>query len=144
MMSHMIIQSNAECSISKYFMITKAQTNLPERKKANRAVLRYRLIRSTVNRVASTKMLVVVATNNQSIIEDKFRKLPNSSDGAKRISNSVASFVAKDLRPYAVVDNTGFRAMMRTLKQVQSTDNDLEMVRGVRVSKKMVDKNGGG
>lgn len=41
-------------------------------------------------------------------------KIPSNSEKAKKITNSVATFIAKDLRPYSVIENQGFRAMMHT------------------------------
>uniref|UniRef100_A0A8C5R241 BED-type domain-containing protein n=1 Tax=Leptobrachium leishanense TaxID=445787 RepID=A0A8C5R241_9ANUR len=41
--------------------------------------------------------------------------LPNSEKG-KKITKAVAAFIAKDLRPYSVVDNLGFRHLMKTLE----------------------------
>lgn len=57
-----------------------------------------------------------VVAANQRTIEEGLSKLPRSSERAKRISSSIATFIAKDLRPYAVVNNEGFRALMRTLE----------------------------
>lgn len=36
--------------------------------------------------------------------------------GARRITNSMATCIAKDLRRYSVVEIQGFHAMLRTLK----------------------------
>ena len=41
--------------------------------------------------------------------------LPPNSDRAKKITRSVACFIAKDLRPYSVVENAGVRHMMKSL-----------------------------
>lgn len=65
--------------------------------------------------LAEEKNPPVVAAN-QRTIEEGLSKLPRSSERAKRISTSIATFIAKDLRPYAVVNNQGFRALMRTLE----------------------------
>jgi hypothetical protein len=35
---------------------------------------------------------------------------------AKRITLSVACFIAKDLRPYSVVENAGFRHLLKTIE----------------------------
>ena len=43
-------------------------------------------------------------------------KLPSTSDKAERITTSIAHFMCKDLRPYSVVDNTGFRNMVYNLE----------------------------
>lgn len=41
--------------------------------------------------------------------------MSSNSEKAKKITNSVATFIAKDLCPYSVVVNQGFRAMLHTL-----------------------------
>lgn len=43
-------------------------------------------------------------------------KLAPSSDRAKKITKAVARFIAKDLRPYSVVENQGFRFRSHTLE----------------------------
>lgn len=50
-------------------------------------------------------------TINQSILS----QLPQTSERARKITRAVAGFIAKDLRPYSVVENAGFRNMLRTL-----------------------------
>ena len=40
---------------------------------------------------------------------------PNSEKG-KKLTKAVAAFIAKDLRPYSVVDNAGFRYLVKTLE----------------------------
>ncbi|XP_073681633.1 E3 SUMO-protein ligase ZBED1-like [Garra rufa] len=47
---------------------------------------------------------------------EQVAKLPPNSEKAKRITRSVAGFIAKDLRPYSVVDNQGFRTMLQVLE----------------------------
>lgn len=47
---------------------------------------------------------------------DQVAKLPPNSEKAKRITRSVAGFIAKDLRPYSVVENQGFRTMLQVLE----------------------------
>ncbi|XP_060780368.1 E3 SUMO-protein ligase ZBED1-like [Neoarius graeffei] len=42
--------------------------------------------------------------------------LPHNSERAKKITRSVACFIAKDLRPYSVVENAGFRHMLKTIE----------------------------
>uniref|UniRef100_A0A8C5MWL9 BED-type domain-containing protein n=1 Tax=Leptobrachium leishanense TaxID=445787 RepID=A0A8C5MWL9_9ANUR len=42
--------------------------------------------------------------------------LPPNSKKGKKITKAVAAFIAKDLRPYSVVDNLGFRHLMKTLE----------------------------
>ncbi|XP_049416948.1 E3 SUMO-protein ligase ZBED1-like [Epinephelus fuscoguttatus] len=43
-----------------------------------------------------------------------FTKLSASSERAKKITRSIACFIAKDLRPYSVVENEGFICMLQT------------------------------
>lgn len=43
-----------------------------------------------------------------------FTKLPANSERAKNITLSIACFIAKDLRPYSVVENEGFVCMLQT------------------------------
>ncbi|XP_056113731.1 E3 SUMO-protein ligase ZBED1-like [Rhinichthys klamathensis goyatoka] len=43
-----------------------------------------------------------------------FTKLPANSERAKIITRSIACFIAKDLRPYSVVENEGFVWMLQT------------------------------
>lgn len=42
--------------------------------------------------------------------------LPPNSEKGKRITKAVAAFIAKDLRPYSVVENTGFRYLLKTIE----------------------------
>ncbi|XP_029958862.1 zinc finger BED domain-containing protein 1-like isoform X2 [Salarias fasciatus] len=42
--------------------------------------------------------------------------LPSNSPRAQRITEAVVHFICKDLRPYSVVDNVGFRWMLHTLE----------------------------
>uniref|UniRef100_A0A8C4SQW8 BED-type domain-containing protein n=1 Tax=Erpetoichthys calabaricus TaxID=27687 RepID=A0A8C4SQW8_ERPCA len=43
-------------------------------------------------------------------------KLPTNSEQAKKITQSIACFISKDLRPYSVVENEGFRYMLKTVE----------------------------
>ena len=43
-----------------------------------------------------------------------FTKLPANSERGKKITRSIACFIAKDLRPYSVVENEGFVCMLQT------------------------------
>lgn len=43
-------------------------------------------------------------------------KLPFNSPRAKSITHGISVYICKDLRPYSVVENDGFRFMMRTLE----------------------------
>ncbi|XP_061758149.1 E3 SUMO-protein ligase ZBED1-like [Nerophis ophidion] len=45
-----------------------------------------------------------------------FTKLPFSSERAKKITRSIACFIAKDLRPYSAVEREGFRFMIKTIE----------------------------
>ena len=52
----------------------------------------------------------------QTIQEVNFSKLPATSTRATKITQSVLSFICKDMRPLSVVENEGFRNMMTTLE----------------------------
>jgi len=54
---------------------------------------------------------------SQRTIEQAVAQLPPNSDRAKRITKSIAKFIAMDLRPYSVVKNEGFREMVHTLEE---------------------------
>ena len=56
-------------------------------------------------------------TSNQTTIPNTITKLPMHSEKASRITKSIGAFIAKDLRPYSVVENDGFLAMLRTLER---------------------------
>lgn len=43
-------------------------------------------------------------------------KLPANSERAKKITQSIAHFISKDLRPYNIVDIEGFRYMISTVE----------------------------
>ncbi len=47
---------------------------------------------------------------------EQVAKLTPNSENAKRITRSLVGFIAKDLRPYLVVDNQGFRTMLQVLE----------------------------
>lgn len=49
-------------------------------------------------------------------IDESVRKLPSKSERAQRITRCVGAFIAKDLRPYSVVMNAGFRQLVKTLE----------------------------
>ncbi|XP_033971454.1 zinc finger BED domain-containing protein 1-like [Trematomus bernacchii] len=49
-------------------------------------------------------------------IDEALSTFPPNSEKAKKITQSVAAFIAKDLRPYSVVENTGFRHLLKTLE----------------------------
>ena len=52
----------------------------------------------------------------QTIQEVNFLKLPSTSNHETKITQSVLSFICKDMRPLSVVENEGFRNMMTTLE----------------------------
>ena len=56
-----------------------------------------------------------VPDNSQRTI-DQAVQLPPNSERAKRITKSIARFIAMNLRPYSVVENIGFRGMVGTLE----------------------------
>lgn len=45
-----------------------------------------------------------------------FEKLPHNSERAKKITKSIACFIAKDLQPYSAVERDGFKFMMKTIE----------------------------
>ncbi|KAJ8380238.1 hypothetical protein SKAU_G00010160 [Synaphobranchus kaupii] len=54
---------------------------------------------------------------SQPTIDSVFKaKLPFASPRAASITKSIAGFICKDLRPYSVVENEGFRRMLTTLE----------------------------
>ncbi|XP_017261968.1 E3 SUMO-protein ligase ZBED1-like [Kryptolebias marmoratus] len=55
--------------------------------------------------------------SKQTQIDKSFiSKLPSSSARAQKITKSVAVFICKDLRPYSVVENKGFKNMLKILE----------------------------
>ena len=57
------------------------------------------------------------ASVSQPTINTAFKaKLPSGSPRAASITKSIACFICKDLRPYSVVENEGFRRMLNTLE----------------------------
>ncbi|XP_055068182.2 E3 SUMO-protein ligase ZBED1-like [Misgurnus anguillicaudatus] len=65
---------------------------------------------------ASGKAASAKTDPTQQKIDQALSTLPFNSEKAKRINRSVASFIAKDLRPYSVVENIGFRHPIKTLE----------------------------
>ncbi|KAF3835605.1 hypothetical protein F7725_028163, partial [Dissostichus mawsoni] len=49
-------------------------------------------------------------------IDETLSTFPPNSEKAKKITQSVAAFIAKDLRPYSVVENAGFRHLLKKLE----------------------------
>lgn len=56
------------------------------------------------------------ADPKQTTLDNTTYKLPSNSPRALKITDSVVSFISLDLRPYCVVENTGFRNMVNTLE----------------------------
>ncbi|KAL0151535.1 hypothetical protein M9458_053187 [Cirrhinus mrigala] len=56
------------------------------------------------------------ASASQRTLNETLYKLPSVSEKARRITESIAMFICKDIRPYAVVENDGFRNMIHTLE----------------------------
>ena len=56
-----------------------------------------------------------VPTTQRTILET-VSKLPKNSQKAKSITKAIATFIATDLRPYSVVNNRGFRLVVRTME----------------------------
>ena len=54
--------------------------------------------------------------SSQMTIEQALGQLPPNSERAQWITKSIAKFIAVDLRPYSVVENMGFREMVKTLE----------------------------
>lgn len=53
---------------------------------------------------------------SQRTLHQFVNKLPANSERAKKITKSIACFISKDLRPYSVVENAGFRFMIKTIE----------------------------
>ncbi|KAM3876933.1 E3 SUMO-protein ligase ZBED1-like [Diretmus argenteus] len=49
-------------------------------------------------------------------IDDSLSTLPSNSQRARKITRSCAAFIAKDIRPYSIVENVGFRYMLKILE----------------------------
>lgn len=49
-------------------------------------------------------------------IDQTISTLPPNSGKGKRITRSVAAFITKDIRPYSVVNNPGFRHLLKMLE----------------------------
>ena len=57
-----------------------------------------------------------VADASQRTMEQAVAQLQLNSERAKRITKSIAGFIALDLRPYSIEENVGFRMMVFTLE----------------------------
>ncbi|XP_073335813.1 E3 SUMO-protein ligase ZBED1-like [Pagrus major] len=64
---------------------------------------------------AKDERLKPVIPPNQRILHEVARLAP-SSERAKKITKCISYFIAKDMRPYSVVENTGFRYMVHSLE----------------------------
>ncbi|XP_056091129.1 zinc finger BED domain-containing protein 4-like [Rhinichthys klamathensis goyatoka] len=53
---------------------------------------------------------------NQRTLHDMTTKLAPGSERAKKITTSISYFIAKDMRPYSVVENQGFRYMVHSME----------------------------
>lgn len=77
-------------------------------------------LRNHVSRFHSEKLTPATVKERpdpaQPRIDEKLSILPPNAEKAKRITQSVAAFIAKDLRPYSVVENSGFRHLLKTLE----------------------------
>lgn len=77
-------------------------------------------LRNHVSRFHSEKLTPTTAKETldpaQPRIDEKLSILPPNAEKAKRITQSVAAFIAADLRPYSVVENPGFRHLLKTLE----------------------------
>ena len=57
------------------------------------------------------------SNKGQLSLHDVFKnKLPKNSTKAESISKSIGIFIAKDMRPYSIVDNEGFKNMLNVLE----------------------------
>ncbi|XP_053554170.1 thyroid hormone receptor alpha isoform X1 [Bombina bombina] len=65
---------------------------------------------------ATAKEITRLAEAHQPRIDAMLSTLPPNSEKGKRITKAVATFIAKDLRPYSVVENLGFRNLLKTLE----------------------------
>lgn len=67
--------------------------------------------------LAAEEKTASVSNASQPTINAVFKaKLPSGSTRAESITKSIACFICKDLRPYSVVENEGFRRMLNTLE----------------------------
>lgn len=68
---------------------------------------------ANVNITATRKKTSVV----QTLLPSSFKQpLLGSSDRAKAVTNAIGVFIAADLRPYSVVENEGFKHMMKVIE----------------------------
>ncbi|XP_053569082.1 zinc finger BED domain-containing protein 4-like [Bombina bombina] len=65
---------------------------------------------------ATAKEITRLAEAHQPRIDAMLSTLPPNSEKGKRITKAVATFIAKDLRPYSVLENLGFRNLLKTLE----------------------------
>nr|XP_054590993.1 E3 SUMO-protein ligase ZBED1-like [Nothobranchius furzeri] len=64
----------------------------------------------------SSAIATKTASTSQPTIKEALTTLPSASERGKKITRSVACFISKDLRPYSVVENAGFRYLLKTLE----------------------------
>ncbi|XP_041834649.1 zinc finger BED domain-containing protein 4-like [Melanotaenia boesemani] len=67
----------------------------------------------TVDLTAAKRKTTLVQTQLPAALKTP---LPSHSDRAKAITNSIGVFIAMDLRPYSVVENAGFRHMLKVIE----------------------------
>ena len=59
-------------------------------------------------------------------------KLPRSGNRATAITKSIGVFIAKDMRPYSVVENKGFQHMINVLEFLKKNMSALDLERTQR------------
>lgn len=75
------------------------------------------LVRHHPDLASEEKTANVSTPGSQPTLDTVFKaKLPFASPRAASITKSIAGFICKDLRPYSVVENEGFRRMLTTLE----------------------------
>lgn len=71
---------------------------------------------NTTNLRNSSTWAREIPNTAQTTICDTFLTIPHNCDKGKKITHVVAAFIAKDLRPYSVVENAGFQHLLKTLE----------------------------
>lgn len=73
--------------------------------------------RHSTDLVRSNRNANVTAGSESSCLPSIFQqKLPMNSKRAKEVTAAIANFICKDLRPYCVVENDGFRELMHVVE----------------------------
>lgn len=78
--------------------------------------MRFHLTRHRADELAALRPQPKPLDSKQTTLDNIINKLPSTSTRAKKISESVVHFVCKDLQPYSVVENGGFRHMVNTME----------------------------